>query len=102
MMTEVGHTAVSAARFLVDGRVQGVFYRMWTREQAGLLALRGWVRNLADGRVEALAMGAEEAIDELERRLHQGPPAARVTSVQRQAVAPDAQALAEGGFTIRR
>ncbi|MCK9490342.1 MAG: acylphosphatase [Xanthomonadales bacterium] len=80
-----------AARFLVEGRVQGVFYRVWTQAQAQELSLRGWVRNLPDGRVEACAVGAAADLDELERRLHQGPPSARVAKVQREPVA-----LAEG------
>jgi acylphosphatase len=72
-----------AARFLVTGRVQGVFFRASTRERALKLGLRGHAKNLADGRVEVLAEGDASAIDALERWLHIGPPMARVESVER-------------------
>jgi len=76
------------ALFMVEGRVQGVFYRASTREQALALGLSGHARNLPDGRVEVLASGAGESLDALERWLWQGPPAANVTSVRREALAP--------------
>ncbi|KGI77190.1 acylphosphatase [Oleiagrimonas soli] len=83
---------MSAARFLVSGRVQGVFYRASTREQALRLALDGSAINLADGRVEVVASGTADALDALERWLRQGPPAAKVDAVERMpysaAVAP--------------
>jgi acylphosphatase len=72
-----------AARFLVSGRVQGVFFRASTREQALKLGLRGYAKNLPDGRVEALAEGDASALDALERWLRVGPPMARVESVER-------------------
>ncbi len=58
---------MGAARFLVSGRVQGVFYRGSTREQAVALGLSGYARNLPDGRVEVVASGDEGALDVLER-----------------------------------
>jgi acylphosphatase len=70
-------------RFVVSGRVQGVFFRASTREQALRLRLTGHARNLADGSVEVLAHGDEAALAELERWLHHGPPYARVTGVSR-------------------
>ncbi|WP_017463794.1 acylphosphatase [Dyella ginsengisoli] len=76
---------MATARFLVSGRVQGVFYRASTREQALALGLAGIARNLADGRVEVIACGAPAAIDALEQWLHCGPPAARVEQVWREA-----------------
>ena len=85
-----------AARFLVSGKVQGVFFRASTREQALKLGLRGYARNLPDGRVEVLAQGDDRSIDALERWLHAGPPMARVNAVQRCiAQVEDAE---EGGF----
>ena len=75
---------MSAARFLVQGRVQGVWFRAATRERALGLQLRGFARNLADGGVEVVATGADEAIDALEQWLWQGPPLAKVASVRRQ------------------
>lgn len=73
--------AQTCAHFLVSGRVQGVAYRASTCLQARRLGLRGWVRNLADGRVELLACGPTAALSQLERWLWQGPPQARVEQV---------------------
>lgn len=73
-----------SARFIVSGRVQGVFYRASTREQALALGLAGHARNRADGSVEVLASGSTQALDALEQWLHQGPPAARVDAVERE------------------
>jgi len=61
--------------------VQGVFYRAATAEEAGRLQLDGWVKNLADGRVEVVAVGDAVAVAELARWLWSGPPAARVSAV---------------------
>jgi acylphosphatase len=72
----------AAIRYLVAGRVQGVYYRASTAEQAQRLALRGWAKNLPDGRVEVVAAGPLAALTELAAWLWQGPPAARVASVQ--------------------
>ena len=76
---------MAAARFLVSGVVQGVFFRASTREQALRLGLAGHAHNLADGRVEVIAHGAPEALDALERWLWQGPPAAAVERIERMA-----------------
>lgn len=67
---------------IVAGRVQGVFYRAATAERAAALGLAGWVKNLPDGRVEAVACGSLAALTDFAAWLWQGPPAARVTSVQ--------------------
>ena len=72
-----------AARFLIEGRVQGVFFRASTREQARRLGLAGIARNLADGRVEVIAAGEPDAIETLAGWLHHGPPQARVDRVER-------------------
>ncbi|HEY1590138.1 MAG TPA: acylphosphatase [Rhodanobacter sp.] len=72
------------ARFIVSGRVQGVFYRASTREQALKLDLTGHAKNLPDGRVEVLASGSADALDTLERWLRRGPPTARVDAVSRE------------------
>jgi acylphosphatase len=69
-------------RCIVAGRVQGVYYRAATAEEAARLMLDGWVKNLADGRVEVVAAGEPAAIAALARWLWRGPPAARVTAVQ--------------------
>ncbi len=78
-----------AIRLIVSGRVQGVGYRYWTVGEARRLGLEGWVRNLADGRVEILALGAQDRTDRLETACHAGPPAARVSAVARSLAADD-------------
>jgi acylphosphatase len=65
----------------VSGRVQGVFYRASTREQAVRLGLKGYARNLDDGRVEVLIFGEPPAVASLIQWLHTGPPAASVSAV---------------------
>ena len=62
----------------VAGRVQGVFFRLETQKQARTLGLRGWVRNLIDGRVEFLLCGDESAIEAMQAWLARGPKLARV------------------------
>lgn len=89
---------MKATRFLVGGRVQGVFFRASARDQARALGLRGFARNLADGRVEVLAVGDAAAIEQLALWLHNGPPGARVEELERM----DADAHEVGaGFEIR-
>ena len=65
-------------RCLVSGRVQGVFYRASTKDRARELGVAGYAKNLPDGRVEVLACGEEEAVQELIEWLWQGPPTAKV------------------------
>ncbi len=65
----------------VSGRVQGVAFRWFTRERAQELGLAGWVRNLADGRVEAWVEGPADRVESFVSWAHDGPPAARVTRV---------------------
>lgn len=79
-------------RVLISGRVQGVGFRFWTEDQAIRRGLDGWVRNLTDGRVEAVFAGPEEAVAEMLRACHQGPRLASVSNVeesaQNEAVSP--------------
>ena len=82
----------------VSGRVQGVWFRQGTAEQAAALGVNGWVRNLPDGRVEAWLEGEQQAVRTLARWLEQGPPKAKVSGVQVQQMAP--QGYAE--FEVRR
>ncbi|MBX9401996.1 acylphosphatase [Lysobacter sp. BMK333-48F3] len=86
---------MSAARFFVSGKVQGVWFRASTREQAQALGLRGYANNLADGRVEVLAAGDAAAIERLAQWLTHGPPNARVDRLQRD---PADEADAGPGF----
>lgn len=88
----------------VSGRVQGVFYRASARDRALALGLRGWVRNRRDGSVELVADGDAGALDQLARWCAEGPPSARVDSLQR-VDAPDADGADPAdvgvGFEVR-
>jgi len=68
-------------RCIVEGRVQGVFYRATTAERARALGLSGWARNLPDGAVEVVVAGDENAVAALTAWLWEGSPSARVTAV---------------------
>jgi acylphosphatase len=69
------------AHVIVSGRVQGVAFRYATREEANMRGVKGWVRNLQDGRVEAVFEGGKEKVAELVDFCHHGPSAAKVSSV---------------------
>ena len=84
-------------RFWVSGRVQGVCFRASTQSRAVFIGLTGWVRNLPDGRVEAVACGDEQQLVDFERWLHRGPELARVDSV----VATEVDYAKYGDFEIR-
>jgi len=71
----------SCRRCVISGRVQGVFFRQGTLEQAEKLGITGWVRNLNNGDVECVICGENEALEQLIIWLHQGPPSADVTNV---------------------
>jgi acylphosphatase len=73
---------MTTQRIMVSGRVQAVSYRDWTVRTAQRLGLRGWVRNLNDGRVEILADGEDEALSALVDACREGPPQARVDHVE--------------------
>lgn len=73
---------MSARRFFVSGRVQGVGFRYFVLQEATALGVAGWTRNLPDGRVEVLAGGEPPALAALEGRLWQGPPGSRVIAVE--------------------
>lgn len=87
------------ASLFITGKVQGVFFRESARREAERLGLRGWVRNLPDGRVEALAEGESQAVDEFIRWCHNGPPAARVDGVAVKDAAPTGEF---SSFTVER
>ncbi|RMH37932.1 MAG: acylphosphatase [Nitrospirae bacterium] len=80
------------ARLLVEGRVQGVGYRAFTVRAAQRRSLRGWVRNLPDGRVEIEAEGSRDNLEGLIRDLEQGPPLANVERVHVEWLAPTGEA----------
>jgi acylphosphatase len=81
----------------VTGRVQGVFYRAWAQGQARELGVSGWIRNCADGSVEALVEGDPNTLDLLIEKLRKGPPGAMVSELS---VEP-AETNGAEGFEIR-
>jgi acylphosphatase len=87
-----------ARRFLVSGRVQGVGYRFFAADAARREGLAGSVRNLDDGRVEAVAEGEAEALERFERALRRGPSRSRVEHVMVDEVTPQ---MLGTGFDIR-
>jgi acylphosphatase len=70
------------ARVIVQGWVQGVFFRYRTQEMAFKLGIKGWVKNRRDGNVEAVFEGDKERVDQIIQWCHRGPSEARVTKVQ--------------------
>ena len=89
--------AILQRGYRVTGRVQGVFFRAWTREMALELGVRGAVRNLPDGQVEAHAAGPVNLLEEFEKRLWVGPSASRVDGVEE---VPSPAELPEDTFEI--
>ena len=67
---------------IISGRVQGVFFRMETKRKADACRVYGWVRNLPDGRVEAVFEGERPRVEEVVSWCHQGPPASNVKQVK--------------------
>jgi len=81
----------------ISGRVQGVFFRATTREQAMLYGVTGWVRNLPDGRVEVMASGEEKQVRQLQKWLKSGPETAHVMKLE----CEEAEYLDYGRFSVR-
>ncbi|WP_114374375.1 acylphosphatase [Elioraea thermophila] len=88
---------MKTVRILVSGRVQGVGFRAFAVREATRLGLDGWVRNLPDGRVEAVAQGGEDAVAQFVCALRRGPVAARVNEV----VVEETEATVPPGFVQR-
>ena len=89
---------VIAKRFVISGRVQGVGFRYFVQDHAAVEGVHGHVRNLDDGRVEALVEGDAESVLRVERALRRGPAGARVDQVHVEDVPPSGRAT---GFSIR-
>lgn len=89
---------MTAQRLIVSGRVQGVGYRDWAVSEAARHGVNGWVRNLADGRVELVVSGAAEAVEAFIGATWRGPAGARVVSVLRE----NASGEAPVGFERRK
>jgi len=86
-----------SVRLRITGRVQGVGYRAWAIETARRLGLRGWVRNRSDGSVEALVIGADDALAAMIAACREGPRAAKITEI----AVGDAADDGSEGFTPR-
>ncbi len=86
-----------SVRLRIAGRVQGVGYRAWAIQAATRLGLRGWVRNRADGSVEALVIGPDDAVSAMIEACREGPFGARVAGVAADEAADDGSP----GFTPR-
>ena len=86
-----------ARKVRVFGRVQGVFFRQWAVNQARALGVSGWVRNCADGSVEAHVTGEEAAVSNMVEAMRQGPSQARVEDLLVDTVEPEDVS----GFSVR-
>jgi len=86
------------AHVFIDGRVQGVFYRTFVRELAHDLGLNGWVRNLRDGRVEAVFEGDKKMVERAIKECYIGPPGARISNIDAKWESYEDE---EKGFTVR-
>jgi acylphosphatase len=75
---EIGRKAILVR---ITGRVQGVYFRAWTRSEAEKLGLKGWVRNEDDGSVRALIVGPDAAVSAMMKRFWEGPSGAKISSV---------------------
>lgn len=87
-----------SAQVIIHGRVQGVYFRAYTRDEARLLGLAGWVRNCRDGKVEAYFEGERSRVEKIVAWCHQGSPGARVERVEVQFGDFKGQ---EAGFEVR-
>jgi acylphosphatase len=87
-----------ARRYYISGQVQGVGYRFFAQRVARELRVRGWARNLADGRVEVLGIGTPRQLASFEGELRVGPPAADVRGLTMEDAAPTGVVT---GFSIR-
>ena len=89
----------SRVHLWIEGRVQGVWFRGSTKEEAERLGVSGWVRNLPDGRVEAVAEGDDDQVERFVKWCRQGPSMARVDDIRIEREEPEG---ASGGFRIAR
>lgn len=87
---------MAQAHVYISGRVQGVYFREFTRQEAEKLGIKGWVRNLPDGRVEAVFEGSDEALEKMIAWCRQGSPRSRVDNVE------VTRELGEENFTVFR
>ena len=90
-------TEIIGQHFIVSGRVQGVCFRGFTKQQAIALGVTGWVRNLPDGQVEVIAFGTAEQLSTFADKLRPGPLAARVDAINLEEIPPEAHS----GFIVK-
>lgn len=83
MSGSMGREASTCTRIVISGRVQGVWFRGWTVQEAEARGLDGWVRNRRDGTVEAVFEGGNEVVEAMIEACRRGPPAARVDHIGR-------------------
>jgi acylphosphatase len=101
LMTYVPHAfAETASHLSIQGHVQHVHYRLWARQNAIELGLRGWVRNLRDGSVEAVLIGSDKAIAAMITASRQGPQSASVTTISQRPATQVERDKALGSFLI--
>jgi acylphosphatase len=93
---ETKPTAKQARQYFIQGRVQGVGYRYWAQLHARRIGIRGYARNLEDGRVEVYAIGTPQQLSEYAGHLWQGPPFSDVRAVE----AREAAVVKYEGFQI--
>jgi acylphosphatase len=72
---------IKSLQCIVSGKVQGVYFRAWTHDQAKALGLNGWVRNLKENQVEVLLQGPEDTLEEMKKRLIRGSELSRVENL---------------------
>jgi len=72
---------MKSMRCVISGKVQGVYFRAWTKEQADSLGIKGWVRNINEGRVEVLAQATDDLLEEFKTRLIQGTSMSEVQKI---------------------
>ena len=89
---------IVAKRYFVSGRVQGVGFRYYVQDHAAVEGVHGYVRNLPDGRVEALLEGDDESVLRVERALRRGPSGAQVDEVVAETAVPSGRAT---GFSVK-
>jgi len=88
----------STVHVVISGRVQGVWFRVSTKQKAEQLGVTGWVKNTADGKVEALFEGDKKHIQEMIDWCHQGPPSAQIDHVE---ITEQSSSNGFDGFSIK-
>jgi acylphosphatase len=73
---------MKSMRCVISGKVQGVYFRSWTKDQADSLGVKGWVRNISGGRVEVLAQAGDDILEEFKKRLIQGSSMSEVSNIE--------------------